>query len=173
MDMETEFFKNKILPLKQKLFRKALYITQSQADAEDIVQEVMLRMWDNKKEWPNINNIEGFCSLLTRNLAIDRIRQSGFRHESIDSDSFLEVESTNQLPIEKLIQTDEKKWVLSVIASLPPKQQEVIRLREIEELSYKDIALELSLSETQVKIILFRARQTIKEVYQKISKYGL
>lgn len=171
MDMETEYFKNKILPLKQKLFRKALYITQSQADAEDIVQEVMMRMWSNRKDWPKINNIESFCSSLVRNLSIDRIKQSGFRYESLDQ--FSGIKSSEEIPIENLIRADEKTWVLSVISSLPEKQKNVIMLREIEEMSYKDIAQELSISEAQVKVILFRARQTVKEIYQKISRYGL
>ncbi|MBQ7823490.1 MAG: sigma-70 family RNA polymerase sigma factor, partial [Bacteroidaceae bacterium] len=60
-----------------------------------------------------------------------------------------------------------------VISSLPEKQRNIILLREIEEMSYRDIAQELSISEAQVKVILFRARQTIKEIYQKISRYGL
>ncbi len=169
--METEYFKNKILPLKQKLFKKALYITQSQADAEDIVQEVMMRMWANRKEWPKINNIESFCSSLVRNLSIDRIKQVGFQNESIDQ--FTDIKSLGEIPIENLIRTDERMWVLSVISSLPEKQRNIILLREIEEMSYRDIAQELSISEAQVKVILFRARQTIKEIYQKISRYGL
>ncbi|MBQ7824272.1 MAG: RNA polymerase sigma factor, partial [Bacteroidaceae bacterium] len=101
--METEYFKNKILPLKQKLFRKALYITQSQADAEDIVQEVMMRMWANRKECPKINNIESFCSSLVRNLSIDRIKQVGFQNEAIDQ--FPDIKSSGEIPIENLIRT--------------------------------------------------------------------
>ncbi len=173
MDIETEYFKNNILPLKQKLFRKALYITRSQAEAEDIVQEAMMRMWDNRREWPNIRNIESFCSLLVRNFAIDRIKQSGFRYETIDADRFLNVEASGELPIENLILTDEKRVVLSVISSLPERQREVIRLRELEDMSYKEIAAELSISEAQVKILLFRARQSVKKIYQKIAQYGL
>ena len=169
--METEYFKNKILPLKQKLFRKALYITQSQADAEDIVQEVMMRMWANRKERPKINNIESFCSSLVRNLSIDRIKQVGFQNEAIDQ--FPDIKSSGEIPIENLIRTNERMWVLSVISSLPEKQRNIILLREIEEMSYRDIAQELSISEAQVKVILFRARQTVKEIYQKISRYGL
>ena len=56
--MKIEEFKNKILPLRDKLFRLALRIMRSTEDAEDVVQEVMLKMWDIREDWERIGNKE-------------------------------------------------------------------------------------------------------------------
>lgn len=71
--MRITEFKNQILPLRDKLFRLALRITLDRAEAEDIVQEVMLKMWDCRGEWDKIKNKEAYCCTMTRNLSLGKI----------------------------------------------------------------------------------------------------
>lgn len=59
------------------------------------------------------------------------------------------------------------------MAQLTPPQDDIIRLRDIEGLSYREIATELSLTEDQVRVYLFRARQKLREQYMKMQNYGL
>jgi len=59
------------------------------------------------------------------------------------------------------------------MAQLTPPQNDIIRLRDIEGLSYREIATELSLTEDQVRVYLFRARQKLREQYMKMQNYGL
>lgn len=73
-------------------------------------------------------------------------------------------------PHEELEKAETIALVWRVIRLLPEKEQELIRLREIEELSYQDIAGEMNLTEGQVKVSLFRARRKMREIYLKINR---
>ena len=73
-------FRNDILPLKDKLFRLALRITFDRAEAEDIVQETMIRVWSKRDEWHELESVEAYCLTVTRNLAIDRSEKRHRRH---------------------------------------------------------------------------------------------
>ena len=80
-------FRNDILPLKDKLYRLALRITLNSAEAEDVVQDTMIRVWNKRDEWPQFESIEAYCLTIARNLAIDRSQKmeeadirTGFHH---------------------------------------------------------------------------------------------
>lgn len=169
--MEIEFFKKNILTLKQKLFRKSLYMIRSTEEAEDIVQDLMMRMWDKRKEWPRIDNMEVYCMVMVKHMTLDRMRSSGFYTEPLDTDT--ERTDNEPLPPDKMEQTETKEIVWRVISRLPEKQQNIIRLREFEGLTYEKIAEQLTINEEQVKISLFRARKKIREIYEKMERYGL
>ena len=72
-----------------------------------------------------------------------------------------------------MIQKDKLDIVKRMIDELPEKQRSCIQLLDIEGKAYKDIALILGITEEQVKINIFRARQTIKQRFQQFDKYGL
>ncbi|MEG1686174.1 MAG: RNA polymerase sigma factor, partial [Bacteroides sp.] len=73
--MQEINFRNDILPLKDKLYRLALRITLNNAEAEDVVQDTMIRVWNKREEWIQFDSIEAYCLTVTRNLAIDRSQQ--------------------------------------------------------------------------------------------------
>ena len=54
-------FQTDVLPLKNELFRLALRITQNSAEAEDVVQETMMKVWNRREQWSQIESIEAFC----------------------------------------------------------------------------------------------------------------
>ena len=64
-------------------------------------------------------------------------------------------------------------WVHKLMEHLPDKQREIMQMRDIEEKSYKEIAQALDITEEQVKINLFRARQKVKQGFLKLNSYGL
>lgn len=70
--MQEISFRNDILPLKDKLFRLALRITYDRAEAEDVVQETLIRVWNKREEWTQFGSVEAYCLTVARNLAIDR-----------------------------------------------------------------------------------------------------
>ena len=70
--MQEISFRNDILPLKNKLFRLALRITLDSAEAEDIVQDTLIRVWNKRDEWHSLDSVEAYCLTVARNLAIDR-----------------------------------------------------------------------------------------------------
>ena len=160
-------FHHDILPLKDRLFRLALRITLNPAEAEDVVQETMMKVWSRRNNWDAIDNIETFCLTICRNLALDKTRHMGNHTLSLD----LETEPTDQShhsnPEEQTMQRDRIRLVRQLIDQLPEKQRSCMQLRDIEGKSYKEIADIMGISEEQVKINIFRARQTIREQFKK------
>ena len=80
--MKIISFRDDILPLKNMLFRVALRITLDKAEAEDIVQETMIKVWNRRDTWSEIESIEAFCTTICKNLALDYIRKSSHLSDS-------------------------------------------------------------------------------------------
>ncbi|HJC92627.1 MAG TPA: sigma-70 family RNA polymerase sigma factor [Candidatus Phocaeicola excrementigallinarum] len=164
-------FRDNILPLKDKLFRLALRITFDSSEAEDIVQDTLIKVWDKRDEWQQIESIESYCMTITRNLAIDRSQKMEARNMELTPEA---QEMPDTLTPEKLFEQDEQlRLIHQAINSLPEKQRTIVQLRDIEGKSYKEIAEILGITEEQVKVNLFRARQRIKTEINGINDYGL
>jgi len=167
-------FRTKVLPLKNELFRLALRITQNRHDAEDIVQETMLRVWSRREQWPEIESMEAFCLTICRNLALDKQKNMDRQASTtLDTDYDWPDRSYNSNPEEQTVQRDRLLMVRRLMDTLPEKQRTCIQLRDVEGKAYKDIAAVMGITEQQVKINIFRARQTIKKKFTENEKYGL
>ena len=168
--MENARFRTEILPLKDKFFRLALRITLDRAEAEDITQETLIRMWEQRDGWNEIQSLEAWGLTICRNFALDHIRKRQLQvereqdfltpslHPSVTS-SLL----SSPPPDEQLDQKQRVEAVLQLIDQLPEVQRTVIQLRDIEGMRYDEIAQATGLSETQVKVYLHRARKRIRE----------
>ena len=161
--MRQNIFKTTILPIADKLFRLALGITGTKEDAEDVVQDVLLHIW-KKDNWEKIESIEAYCFRSTRNRALDTIALKDNQTEALPDDYDYPAYNNFEKRLEAQEQIElVEKW----LAKLPEKQQTIFRLREVEELSYKEIAAIMNISEEQVKITLFRIRQKLKEYFDR------
>lgn len=170
--MKEISFRNDVLPLKDKLFRLALRITLNREEAEDIVQDTLIKVWNSRNKWQQLDSIEAYSLTIARNLSLDRIKKMENQNGSLE-DEKTERPDTTSNPSERMIQKDKLDIVKRMIDELPEKQRSCIQLRDIEGKAYKDIALILGITEEQVKINIFRARQTIKQRFQQFDKYGL
>ena len=83
--MKTISFQTDILPLKNELYRLALRITMNAADAEDVVQETMMKVWNRRDQWNQIESIEAFCLTICRNLSLDKVRRMDNQAQSLDA----------------------------------------------------------------------------------------
>jgi len=72
--MEGNDIVNMVLPFKDKLFRLALRIVGSKPEAEDVIQEVLVKVWKKRDVFLELDNKEAWCMTVTRNLCIDKIR---------------------------------------------------------------------------------------------------
>ena len=168
-------FRNNVLPLKNELFRLALRITQNRHDAEDIVQETMLRVWSKREQWSEIESMEAFCLTICRNLALDRQKSMDWQTSTlVNSEQFDRPDSSyTSNPEEQTVQRDRLQMVRRLMDTLPEKQRTCIQLRDVEGKAYKDIATVMGITEQQVKVNIFRARQTIKKKFTENDEYGL
>ena len=145
--MKNISFRDDILPLKNQLFRLALRITLNRFEAEDIVQDTLIKVWNRRSDWEDIDSIEAFSLTICRNLSLDRIKKKENDNNSLED--------------------------VKIVDSLPEKQRSCMQLRDFEGKSYKEIAVILDITEEQVKVNIFRARQTVKQRYLKLDNYGL
>ena len=169
--MQEISFRNDILPLKDKLFRLALRITLDRAEADDVVQDTMIRVWNKRDEWQQFESVEAYCLIVAKNLAIDRSQKKDAQNVELTPEMAEEVDTSG--PYDRLVNNERMKIIHRLIDELPEKQRLIMQLRDIEGESYKDIAKVLQLTEEQVKVNLFRARQKVKQRYIEIDEYGL
>ena len=169
--MQEISFRDDILPLKDKLFRLALRITFDRAEAEDVVQDTMIRVWNKREEWTQFGSIEAYCLTVAKNLAIDRSQKK--EAQNVEPTPEMEEESEISGPYDQLVNNERMSIIHRLINELPEKQRLIMQLRDIEGESYKEIAKILNLTEEQVKVNLFRARQKVKQRYLEIDEYGL
>ena len=171
--MKEISFRTDVLPLKNELFRLALRITLNREDAEDVVQETMMKVWNRREQWGEIESMEAFCLTICRNLALDRTKRMDNQSTTLDEGHDRADRSYASNPEEQAVQRDRVETVRRLMALLPEKQRTCMQLRDVEGKTYKEIAAVMGITEQQVKVNIFRARQTIKENFQHIEKYGL
>ena len=158
--MDKNEFISLVLPLKDRLFRVAWCILRSKEEAEDIVQDVMLKVWRDEKG--KVENLAAYCYTMARNLALNRLVLEGAYEQEVQ-----------EQPLENIIRTEKMKLLYRMIDGLPGLQRDVVQLRDMEGLSYRDIAKTLQVTEEQVKVNLFRARKKIKTWILNMENYGL
>jgi len=162
-------FQTDVLPLKNELFRMALRITMHREEAEDVVQETMMKVWSRREQWGQIESMSAFCMTICRNLALDRVKRMEYQQRT-DTDTPLDIQDRSYAsdPEEQTVQRDRVQLVRSLISRLPEKLRTCMQLRDIEGKSYRDIAAIVGITEEQVKVNIFRARQRVKEQFQEI-----
>lgn len=161
--MTWAIFHDQVFPIRHKLYRFALRITGSVHEAEDVVQEVMEKVWKTAPEqMTNIQNWEAWCMTLTRNRSLDKTRSQTLRRTA-PLDGVAERSSDTMTPAQTTENRDLIDRAKKMMQQLPEKQRLVMHLRDIEELSYEEISESLNISLDQVKVNLHRARKTVRE----------
>ena len=171
--MKEISFQNDVLPMKNKLFRLALRITLNREEAEDVVQDTLIKVWNARDRWLELDSIEAYSLTIARNLSLDRIKKMENQNDSLEEQNTERLDENTSTPSERMIQKDKLDIVRNIIDELPEKQRSCLQLRDIEGKSYKEIADILSITEDQVKVNIFRARQTVKQRFQQFDRYGL
>ena len=169
--MDKKQFTSEILPYKNKLYRFALRIVGNVAEAEDVVQEVMIKLWQQREKLHEYSNLEAWCIRMTKNLSIDKTRSKHYKMGIIPEG--FDISSSHNNPHQVTETQDTMHRIKKLIHSLPPKQRDVMHLRDIEGLSYKEIEDQLRIPMNQVKVYLFRARKFIKSQLINSESYGL
>ena len=109
---------------------------------------------------------------ICRNLSLDRIKRKENNNDSLEDVKGAEPLASSN-PQDRMIQADRVGLIKQIVNSLPEKQRSCMQLRDFEGKSYKEIATILDITEEQVKVNIFRARQAVKHKYMKLDNYGL
>ena len=161
------------MPIKQKLFRFALHLLGNEEDAKDIIQDAFVKVWHNKEKMGELQNLEAWCMRITRNLALDKLKSKKYRITD-DLDRAQEVPAAHQhTPHQQAERSDLMRRVHGLIRGLPEKYRTILQLRDIDGLSYQEIAEVLHIEMSEVKVNLHRARKQVREQLQNLHVYGI
>ena len=140
-------------------------LTDDSSDAEDVVQEVMLKLWNIRQKLEEYNSIEALAVRITHNLCMDMWRSKRTDQVSLDQ---VPVVSQTVNPERVLEGNDEIRLMREIISSLPTLQQTIIRMKDIEEYETEEIAQITGCSSESIRSNLSRARKKVRDIYLKI-----
>ncbi|MEM6807416.1 MAG: RNA polymerase sigma factor [Bacteroidota bacterium] len=170
-EMASQDFPKSILNAQHKLYRFALKILGSVQEAEDVVQEVFIKVWEKRWEMDHILNPEAWCMRMVKNRSLDKLKaKANQAHEAIES---VKKVDRHAKPDSLAENKDMLKHISRIMDSLPEKQKMCMHLREIEGMSYEEITQALDLSMDQVKTNLYRARQKLRRKLNQLENVGI
>lgn len=152
--------------MKHQLMRFAWSLLGSQSAAEDVVQDVMVKIWSQNKDISAYSNLEALCMKMTKNQSLDILKASRSKDESLTPHYGLKVSEKD--PAEQTEMNDQMNRIHQMISYLPEKQQQIMRLRDMQGLAYEEIATHLGLNLNQIKVNLHRARKSIRDQLVKL-----
>lgn len=168
--MDANDFKRKFLPYHRKLYRAAFHLMGNVQDAEDMVQEAYLKLWKRRDELPtDIANLGAYCVTIVKNVCRDALRLSQLEEDGRPPEELPIAGSTN-LAHEVEIK-DEARQVMILIGQLPEQQQQIMRMRDVEDRPYEEIEQATGLNSVNIRVLLSRARKKIREQFLEIRNY--
>jgi RNA polymerase sigma-70 factor (ECF subfamily) len=153
-------YQQAITQYRQRVFSFAYYSLRTREDAEDITQDVFIRLWQH---WKKIDQarLGAWLMRVAHNLVVDHLRRQKNDRQRIDAPDQLENLVTVEDP--GLETAEFRRQLEEVIGSLQDPYRSIIIMRDIQGLSYQEIEQSLNLSQSQVKVYLHRARRQLRE----------
>jgi RNA polymerase sigma-70 factor (ECF subfamily) len=165
--MEQEQFKKEVLPVREQLLVYARRLLDNKSDAEDIIQEVFLKLWCMRNELNKYNSISALSVKITKHLCLNMLKANQRQREDLD---VLVSTNENLLPDYQLEQKDQIEQVLRIIDQLPGLQQIILRMKHLEGFEIEEIAGITGSNVEAVRMNLSRARKKVKELFFKMEK---
>jgi RNA polymerase sigma factor (sigma-70 family) len=163
-------FKTNILPVSKKLLRFATQFLKDEDEAKDAVQDVFLKLWQKRDELEKVENIEAFAMRMTRNRCLDVIRATKTIPINAETDRKMKEETVD---VHKHVEfTESANQIKKLINQLPDLQRTVMYLRDIEQLSYDEIAETTELQLNAIRVNLSRARKKVRDEFLKLNEDG-
>jgi len=156
--MNTNDFKTKVFSLSEKIFPMCARLLGNATLAEDAIQEIMLKLWNKRRQFENHPNIEGYVFLTARNYCLDKLKKNGLK--IVQDANFQNISSSN-------IQQNALEWeelsdiIKRILKQLPEQQREVLLLRDIDGYEYSEISEILNLKIEHVRVLAARARKHV------------
>jgi RNA polymerase sigma-70 factor (ECF subfamily) len=160
--MQLQEFKSKVFPLKSRLYRFARWLLQNNEDAEDTVQEVLLKLWATRNSLDQYTSLEAFAMRMTKNMCLNKIKANKRGMVDIREQN---LPATMVAPDKELEMNDTASALARIINLLPPQQRLLMQLREVEELEMEEIAQIAGLTVNNVRATLSIARKRVREIY--------
>ncbi len=164
--MDSSQFKQLFLPCHRKLFTVAFRLTGNAQEAEDLVQDALLRLWTKREDLRQPENAEAFAVTTLRHLFYDTQRKKHL-HENDEEPQEYQLR-TDRNAADELEGQQQLSLLHRAIEALPQQQRLVITMHDVEDLSYEEIEKKTGLSQGNIRVALSRARKAVRE---QISKF--
>lgn len=162
--MTHETFRDTVFILKDEMYRFAKRFVMSSDEAEDVVQDLMLKFWQMKEKLSEYGNLKSYAMKCVKNECLNRLKHEdvkmGFAALQLHRSELYQPEVNNL-----------KDEIIKFINSLPEKQKMVIHLKDVEDYAVNEISEMLEMEENAVRVNLMRARQKIKEQITQLISY--
>lgn len=162
--MEEFEFTTRILPLRDRMFRYAQSLLLSSAEAEDAVHDLLERLWREHDRLKPRRNVEALVMSAVRNRCYDLLRKR--RADARRNDAV--ADGAERSTFGEAGRWEARELVRRAMAFLPERQREALHLKDIEGYPTDEVAGLLGCDEAQVRVLLSRARHTMREVLQKL-----
>lgn len=167
--MEQKDFSEIFLSFKDKVFRFARSIVSDSEEAEDITQDIFEKLWLNKNQACQYENIEYYLIRSTKNLCLDRIKHRNVVFRNLEA-----IKHISSHCIEPAVEKKETSDIIkAIISKLPKKQKMIIQLRDIEGYEFDEISEATGIDPNAIRVNLSRARKTVKQELIREMNYGL
>ncbi len=170
LEGEIDAFEVLVQRYQKKVYNTVLRLAGHAAEAEDLSQEVFLKLYRGLSSFRGESSFSTYLYRIAANTAIDALRRASPQAISLSAEDEegepyeLALSDGEPLPLELLEREERRAAIREAIDALPPHHRTVIVLREIEGMSYQEIARVLSVEEGTVKSRINRARAGLREL---------
>ena len=168
--MVARDFKTSVLPLSKKLLRFATHFLKDEDAAKDVVQDVFLKLWQKRHELEEIENMDAFAMRMTKNRCLDVIRATRVVAMDAETERKMKLETVDVHS--KVELSESANQIKMLISQLPDLQRAVMQMRDLEQLSYEEIAEATDLKENAIRVNLSRARKKVRDEFLKLNSDG-
>jgi RNA polymerase sigma-70 factor (ECF subfamily) len=166
--MDAREFKQRFMPHHRLLYRVAYQLTGNAQDAEDLLQDLYLKLWQKRDDLPDEAMKEAYLATMIRNLFIDQRR---LKHVDASAELKNEDGPPDERSLDRQIDArDEVRQMEGLISELSERDAKIIQMHLVDDCSYEEIERDTGLSQGNIRIIVMRTKKKLKQQFQNITK---
>ena len=166
--MDAREFKQRFMPHYRLLYRVAYHLTGNEQDAEDLLQDLYLKLWQKRDDLPDEAINDAYLATMMRNLFVDQRR---LKHVDASAELKNEEGPPDERSLDRQIDArDEARQMEGLISELPERDAKIIQMHLVDDRSYEEIEHDTGLSQGNIRIIVMRTKKKLKQQFQNITK---
>ena len=156
------------MPHHRLLYRVAYHLTGNEQDAEDLLQDLYLKLWQKRDDLPDEAINDAYLATMMRNLFVDQRR---LKHVDASAELKNEDGPPDERSLDRQIDArDEVRQMEGLISELSERDAKIIQMHLVDDCSYEEIERDTGLSQGNIRIIVMRTKKKLKQQFQNITK---
>ena len=156
------------MPHYRLLYRVAYHLTGNEQDAEDLLQDLYLKLWQKRDDLPDETINDAYLATMMRNLFVDQRR---LKHVDASAELKNEDGPPDERSLDRQIDArDEVRQMEGLISELSERDAKIIQMHLVDDRSYEEIERDTGLSQGNIRIIVMRTKKKLKQQFQNITR---